>query len=302
MTGNILAIERCSLHDGPGIRTTVFLKGCPLRCWWCHNPESQSRKPELLFYLERCTNCGDCEKVCAQGCHAIFDGKHAVGRSVESACTACGKCTEACPNQALEIKGSDRTVDEIIRLVENDRRYYEQSQGGMTLSGGEPLMQPEFTRSLLEAAKCRGIHTCCETCGFGSEESFRKIASQTDLFLFDCKETSPEKHKEFTGGDLSVILHNLNYLDSTGIPFVLRCPLVPGLNARDDHFRGLAELANILKHIQAIEVMPFHPMGAAKNRQLGKAKSETDGIDFVNETQAEQWRAEIRHWTRVLVS
>jgi len=296
-TGEVFSIERSSMNDGPGIRTTVFLKGCPLRCAWCHNPESQSRRAELLFNAERCVSCGACVEACPRACHRMDGGAHAIDRA---SCDACGACVAACPNGALQIKGERMAVEEILDVVGRDARYYERSGGGVTLSGGEPLMQPEFSHALLDGAKRRGIHTCVETCGFAPREALAFVASRTDLFLFDCKETSDERHREYTGAGLGIIRENLKYLDDGGIPVVLRCPIVPGYNDRDEHLRGIADLVNSLTCIRYVEVMPYHPMGTSKSVQLGRPP-QLAHVGFVDEVRADEWRATIGGATGVEV-
>ena len=204
-SGTIFDIKGFALNDGPGIRTTVFMKGCPLDCLWCHNPESKSRKSELFFDSRKCVGCRSCE-VCPYGCHVFTDTEHIFNREK---CIACGKCAAECYTDALELVGTEKSVEEIIAEVMKDEAFYENSGGGMTLSGGEPMFQFDFTYELLKRAKENGLHTCIETCGFAKWEQYEKIADLVDIFLFDYKETDPGKHKEFTGVTNELILENL---------------------------------------------------------------------------------------------
>lgn len=285
-TGLVLSIERCSLHDGPGIRTTVFLKGCPLSCSWCHNPESQAARPELAHLHETCTSCGSCVEACPRSCHSIVDGRHLLDRS---ACTACGACVEACPHGALELKGRRMTVAEVMAVVERDRAYYESSGGGLTISGGEPTAQPGFCRALLAAARTAGIRTCLETSACAAPAVLRDLAPLVDLFLIDCKESDPERHQRFTGVALERVRAGTRVVAETGAAIHLRCPIVPGLNDREDHLAGIAAFAASLPGVQGIEVMPYHPLGASKARAVGRDYPLPD-LPFAEAAQADAWR------------
>ena len=267
MNGNIFDIQRFCVHDGPGIRTTVFFKGCPLRCVWCHNPESQKSAVNIAYYGNKCILCGECADVCQNGCHAftvsdttsvpahVFDRKN---------CASCGACAEKCSVKAIEKLGKSVSADEVISEVIRDALFYKNSGGGLTVSGGEPLMQADFLAEILTRAKEKGIHTCIETCGFASTETVKKIAPLTDLFLFDIKETDSEKHKLFTGVPLEPIIENLRLIESLGVSTVLRCPIIPEKNLRDGHLRGIAELCAPLKNVTEINVMAYHTLGSAK--------------------------------------
>ena len=267
MNGNIFDIQRFCVHDGPGIRTTVFFKGCPLRCVWCHNPESQKSAVNIAYYGNKCILCGECADVCQNGCHAftvleatsvpahVFDRKN---------CASCGACAEKCSVKAIEKLGKSVSADEVISEVIRDALFYKNSGGGLTVSGGEPLMQADFLAEILTRAKKKGIHTCIETCGFASTETVKKIAPLTDLFLFDIKETDSEKHKLFTGVPLEPIIENLRLIESLGVSTVLRCPIIPEKNLRDGHLRGIAELCASLKNVTEINVMAYHTLGSAK--------------------------------------
>lgn len=297
-SGMVFAIERSSLHDGPGIRTTVFLKGCPLRCLWCHNPESQSRLPEAYFLYERCITCAKCVEVCPSGCHSLLpDGVHKIDRDP---CVRCGECADNCPQTALELKGHTMTVDEVMEVVEKDRDYYEASGGGMTLSGGEPMSQPGFVLALLREAKARGLHTCLETSGFAPLERFREVAELVDLFYYDWKDSDPVSHRRYTGVDSARIRENLEQLNGLGADIVLRCPVIPGINAREDHFAGIAELASGLPQVREIHVLPYHPMGQSKSARLGKEYALPE-VGFADETDAAGWREAIQTRTQTPV-
>ena len=208
-TGLISDVQRFSLHDGPGIRTTVFLKGCPLNCKWCHNPETQISKPQLSFSVDKCMNCFKCVEACPTGTHYIENEQHKVNFS---SCKLSGECVSVCPNDALKIIGKENSVNETLELVLRDKEYYKNSGGGLTISGGEPMNQFSFTRDLLQLAKLNGIHTTLETCGFAPKNRYLDILHLVDLFLYDYKETDPVKHKELTGVESKVIIDNLRTL------------------------------------------------------------------------------------------
>ncbi len=266
MTANILNIQRFCTKDGPGIRTTVFFKGCPLSCLWCHNPESQSVARQLMYNSEKCLHCLRCVAACANQCHKQDSGKHTFDRTE---CIACGKClSPLC--EALEIAGKTVSTDEILQEVLKDALYYQNSGGGLTLSGGEPLAQWEFCKELLQKAKAHGIHTCVETCGHVTRKALEQTLPYVDLYLFDWKESNPERHKQYTGFDNQRIRDNLQFLNANQKEIVLRCPIIPTLNDREEHLLGIAELANTSKSISRIVLEPYHTLGVGKYDRLSK--------------------------------
>ena len=273
ITGRVFDIQRFSLHDGPGIRTTVFLKGCPLRCLWCHNPEGVSPSPEVSFLSEKCMACGECARVCEHGAHRLettgsdhLAVTHVYDRTL---CETCGNCTEYCDSKTLEFVGRPVTVQDVMKEVTQDRPFYLRSGGGMTISGGEPLAQIDFTLGLLRAARELGIHRCLETSGFASWERFRPLIPLVDLILFDCKEMDAQRHKDFTGQSNILILENLRSLHAAGVRIQLQCPIVPGFNDREDHFAGIADLSRSLPKLEGVRLLPYHPLGESKLRRFG---------------------------------
>ena len=290
----VFNIQRFCISDGPGIRTSVFVKGCPLRCLWCHNPESQSASPVLSFTEHLCVGCGECLRVCQN--HLFEDGKHRIDRN---ACTACGKCADVCGG-ALEVMGKEMTAQEALHVVLRDRDFYETSGGGLTVTGGEPLAHPAFTLELLQLAKQNGLHTCIETCGYAPWETIESLIPYVDLFLWDVKETDPELHRQFTGVSSERILENLRRLDEAGAKTVLRCPLIPGCNARDEHLSGIADLANSLHNVQEINVEPYHPLGKSKSEAIGQSYAMGD-LPMPEDETVRGWISRIADRTRVPV-
>ena len=293
----IFNIQRFSVNDGPGIRTTVFMKGCMLNCLWCHNPESKSAKPQLFLTPRLCVGCGECIQACEKGLHSFTeDGKHLIGRAH---CSLCGKCAEACVG-ALEVCGKEMTAAEIVKEVLKDKPFYENSGGGMTVSGGDPLFAPDFTLALFKEAKAQGLHTCIETSGFARWEKIEALIPYVDLFLWDVKETDSARHEEYTGVPNELILENLHKLDAADAKTILRCPIIPGHNDREEHFSGIAALAESLENVQEINIEPYHPLGQSKSEAIGEEYA-LAGLTFPKEEVVKEWMAAIQKGTRVEV-
>ena len=266
-SGTIFNIQRFSTSDGPGIRTAVFLKGCPLNCAWCHNPESKSILPEMFYNQAVCIQCQACKNVCPYVCHS-FASEHIFDRK---GCTACAECEKVCPSGALKRCGEYTSANRIIETVLRDKPFYDETGGGLTLSGGEPLMQPEFSVALLQSAKRHGIRTAVETSGF-SADGIAEINRFTDLWLYDIKLFPESEHIKYTGVSNKVILENLSYLDRTGATIILRCPIIPEINTTQEHFDRIAELLKEHKNICSVNLLLYHPLGISKAEQLSKAQ------------------------------
>jgi pyruvate formate lyase activating enzyme len=267
-TGIVFDIQRCSLHDGPGIRTTIFLKGCQLACQWCHNPESIAFQPQLSYNPAQCVNCLACVRACDFDAHLIDEQGHHLMDFAR--CTACGNCVDVCQGNALRMIGSEMTVEAVMKEVLRDRAFYERSGGGITLSGGEPMMQLAFSKALLAASKDAGIHTCLETNGAVPQAWYEEIMPLVDLFLFDYKATDPALHKQLTGSSNEQILENLAFLYEQDKAILLRCPLIPGVNDDTIHLDAIAQLHKEYQRLAGIELMPYHNLGVAKSGHIGE--------------------------------
>ena len=266
-TGTVFRIARYAVHDGPGIRTTVFLKGCPLRCWWCHSPESQALREELVLKTDRCTRCGTCLPFCPE--HAIQpagDGGFVTDRD---ACARCGTCVRVCPSGAREMAGRLYTASELMSEIVKDILFFDESGGGVTFSGGEPLMQPAFLEAVLERCRDLRIHTAVDTCGLADQDALARISALTNLFLFDLKVADDERHREVTGVANERILANLRLLASAGAAVRIRVPLVPGVNDDQANIEAIGRLVASLG-LARVDVLPYHRAGIAKYDRLNK--------------------------------
>jgi len=268
MKGIITDIHRCTLDDGPGIRTTVFLKGCTLHCAWCHNPETQNLQPELLVRRDKCTGCRSCNAVCPLGLWNDHIGAN--GHPNRTACTACGLCAAVCPTDALSLAGRLVPAAEVMDTVLLDKIFYDDTGGGMTLSGGEPLMQPHFSRALLEEARRNGINTCVQTCGVGIQGSLDVIMPYVDLWHYDIK-APPDVHYHYTGVDFDMIKTGLLHLLHNKQRVILRCPIVPGVHTNAEYDVFLLSLRSEMELIHPIEdvvCLPYHTYGIDKYAAL----------------------------------
>jgi pyruvate formate lyase activating enzyme len=269
MTGGLIFnIQKYSVHDGPGIRTTVFLKGCPLDCLWCHNPESISPRREIIVMENRCMGCALCRAACPHG----KTGAGPLPPRPE-VCDLCGACVQACPTGGRQIVGREMSVDEVLNEVLKDQVFYQESGGGVTFSGGEPLAQPEFLRTALEACRQHSLHTAVDTSGFASRENLLSIAPLTDLFLYDVKVMDDAKHREYTGVSNTLILKNLKSLAQAHRRIWLRVPVIPGLTDDTANLEAIAQLAASIPAVEQVNLLPFHATGAAKSERLGRQRS-----------------------------
>lgn len=264
-TGTLFDVQRFAVHDGPGIRTTVFLKGCNNRCAWCHNPESLIVRPQIEFYPARCIGCGKCFTACPNGAHRIVNGEHVIDRA---ACTGCGKCAETCYATALTKKGYNATVDQVMEQILADKPYYEQSGGGVTLSGGELFCQAEFTDALIDACREEKIPVAVETNLNWQFESARPILEKLDLIMFDVKIFDSVEHKRWTGVENAELLDNARRLDTLDRPLIARTPLIPGATDSAENIRAIAGFLRNFRNLRCYELLNFNPLGDSKYRAL----------------------------------
>jgi pyruvate formate lyase activating enzyme len=265
--GLISDIERFAIHDGPGIRTLVFMKGCPLRCLWCDNPESQRNTPELAFFPDKCVGCGRCLEVCPEGAIYKYGDEIKFDRR---RCKDCGKCAQSCPSGARKLIGNYVTADWLLGEIMKDYIFYQKSGGGVTIGGGEPLSQPDFVRELLRRCRQQGIATAIETCGYGSWEQLEKILEYVDLVLFDIKHIDPERHSELTGVSNELILENAQRISTSGFKMTIRIPFIPGINDTDSNIASLAKFITALGNTGEVDLLPYHRLGETKYEQLGR--------------------------------
>ena len=267
MDGWVFDIQRFSIHDGPGIRTTVFLQGCNLRCTWCHNPESQAAGPCVQFFPDKCIACGLCVAACPEGAQRLADGRRVYVRDL---CRTCGACVDTCYAGALIIKAKRMSVAEVLAEVVKDRPYYNDSGGGVTFSGGEPTLQRAFLAELLIASKAAGLHTAVDTAGHAPWETFEKLLLHTDLFLVDVKAFEEQTHRAGTGVGNRRILENVRRLAASGVALCIRVPVIPGFNADATELGQIADFLAGLARVPAVELLPFHHLGGGKYESLGR--------------------------------
>jgi pyruvate formate lyase activating enzyme len=267
VSGTVFNIQRFAVHDGPGVRTTVFLKGCPLSCQWCHNPESRAARPEVQIVADRCIQCGSCLEACEHGAVVrLADGSYSVD---PLHCARCGACTEVCPTNGRRLVGEMRDVDNVIAEVVKDRVFYEESGGGVTFSGGEPLSQREFLVELLSRCRAKSLHTCVDTCGMAPEATLLSVMPLTDLFLYDLKLIDDDRHREFTGVGNRAILSNLESLARRGADVWVRVPFIPGINDDRDNLDALAGFVSGLDRDYPVFLLPYHLIAQDKYGRLG---------------------------------
>ena len=273
MKATIFEIKRLAIHDGDGIRTTVFFKGCPLKCVWCHNPEGLARPAQLAYYTDKCVGCMECVSVCPAGAHRVENGQHVLDRAL---CQSCGACAGACLGDALTLFGRDVTVEELMPLLLEDREFYESTGGGITLSGGECLLQADFCAELLKRCKEHGLHTAVDTCGFVPRQALDKVIPYTDVFLYDIKAIDEDVHTKCTGQSSRPILDNLRYLDEQGKITQIRVPYVPGWN--DDQMEKIQAFLATLNHVDEVRVLGYHNFAGSKYQALGMVNTLPDTL------------------------
>ncbi|NLN48125.1 MAG: glycyl-radical enzyme activating protein [Clostridiales bacterium] len=273
LEGTVFNIMKYSIHDGPGIRTTVFMKGCPLKCLWCHNPESQKLTPQLMRFPDRCIGCGRCVKACPDGAITMVNKNAVVDMDK---CTNCGECAKMCYAGALEMAGKTMTAKQVIDEVEKDRIFYEESEGGVTFSGGEPFVQVEFLKEMLMLCKEKAIHTTVDTCGFVEKDTLIALSKYIDLFLYDIKIMDDAKHKKYTGVSNEIILDNLKELIKLGKRIFIRIPIIPGINDDVENLEDMCKYLSQFNGFEQINLLPYHNIATEKYKRLGEDYSLRD--------------------------
>jgi pyruvate formate lyase activating enzyme len=267
-TGMLFDIKRYAIHDGPGIRTTVFLKGCLLNCPWCHNPEGKVEEEEFMWWKEKCLGCRDCQNACTRKAISFSHDSMLLERAK---CDLCGACTDACYSEALKLVGKKMTVAQVMKEIEKDVPFYEESKGGVTLSGGEPLLQPDFSLGVLKASRELGIHTAVDTCGHADWNVLSRMSEHVDLFLYDLKLIDDQKHTKFTGVSNELILENVTKLSRNGQRIIVRIPLVAGVNDDEKDVSELGKFVCSLEGVKDLSILPYHKAGIEKSRRLGRS-------------------------------
>lgn len=288
MEGIVFDIQRFSTNDGPGIRTTVFLKGCMMKCKWCHNPESLSTKVQLAYENFKCVGCGKCEEICQKKVHGFVGAEHKINYDL---CDNCGKCVDICENEALKFYGRKMSVEQVINEVLKDKKYYGNT-GGVTFSGGEPTMQGDFLLNLLKTSKENGISTAIETNGIIKSEYLKKIMEYTDVFLLDYK-ASPKKHENLTGLKSHMVLDTLKILEEYKKTVFLRCPIIQGINDDMEHFENIKKIKNSNSSIIEAEIMPYHSIGKEKWESVGYVYEYMD-LESATKDMKEYWQSLIK--------